>query len=220
MRVYAVFVVAAGLLAVAPSIARAQNPDANSITQQLLKPPTNLGVTTRGFKPAGTAPDTSTTPAQPSQPAPQQAAVVPAQPNRAHPVTQPAQPAAQPTATATAADHPSVNLTVEFRTGSADLTPQAVRTLTELGRALASPALASYKFRIEGHTDTVGTPESNKELSQRRAASVVDFIATHFNVDRARLEAVGMGEDGLLVQTPDQTPEARNRRVQVVNLGA
>jgi outer membrane protein OmpA-like peptidoglycan-associated protein len=49
---------------------------------------------------------------------------------------------------------------------------------------------------------------------------VVDYLAGRFQVDRARLQPVGMGEDGLLVPTPDQTPEPRNRRVLVVNTGS
>ncbi len=115
---------------------------------------------------------------------------------------------------------PSVNLNVQFATNSAELTPAAIHTLTELGRALSNPALAGYRFRIEGHTDTAGRPEANKALSDRRAAAVAEFLSKNFGVDRARLEPIGMGQDGLLVQTPPDTPEARNRRVQVVNLGA
>jgi OmpA-OmpF porin, OOP family len=115
---------------------------------------------------------------------------------------------------------PSVNLTVNFATGSADLTADAIHTLDELGRALASKDLAEYRFRIEGHTDTVGSREYNQALSERRAAAVVDYVAHKYGVDPARLQAVGLGEDGLLVQTPSQTPEPRNRRVQVINLGA
>ncbi len=131
---------------------------------------------------------------------------------------------ANPTAGAAAsagseAAAPSVNLSVQFASGSADLTAAAMQTLNQLGQALRQPALAPYRFRIEGHTDTVGTPAANKELSDRRAAAVVDYLATNFKVDRSRLEAVGMGEDGLLVPTPDQTSEPRNRRVAVINLG-
>ena len=48
---------------------------------------------------------------------------------------------------------PSVSLTVQFDTGSADLTPQAVQALNDLGAALSNPSLATYRFRIEGHTD-------------------------------------------------------------------
>ena len=87
-------------------------------------------------------------------------------------------------------------------------------------KALSDQALVGYRFRIEGHTDTVGTHEFNKDLSDRRAAAVVDYLANHFHVDRSRVQAVGMGEDHLLIPTPDQTPEPRNRRVQVVNIGS
>jgi OmpA-OmpF porin, OOP family len=115
---------------------------------------------------------------------------------------------------------PSVNLTVDFATGSAQLTPQAMATLDQLGKALKSSELASYHFRIEGHTDTVGAPAYNKALSEQRAEAVVTYLSSKFGLQPSRLEAVGMGEDGLLVPTPPQTAEPRNRRVQVVNLGA
>jgi len=123
-------------------------------------------------------------------------------------------------ANASSGNAPSVNLSVQFQKGSADLTASAMQTLNELGKALNQPALATYRFRIEGHTDTVGTADYNKELSDRRAAAVVAYLAATFKVDRTRLEAVGMGEQGLLVPTPDQTSEPRNRRVVVVNLGS
>ncbi len=115
---------------------------------------------------------------------------------------------------------PAVSLTVQFATGSADLTPQATQALDRLGSALTDRTLSNYRFRIEGHTDTVGSPEANKELSERRASAVVDYLSSKFHVDRSRVEPIGMGEEGLAVATPPQTPEARNRRVQVVNLGS
>ena len=115
---------------------------------------------------------------------------------------------------------PSVNLTVNFQNGSATLTPDAIRTLDQLGQALASNDLAAYRFRIEGHTDTVGSRDYNLSLSEKRAMAVVDYVAKKYGVDPSRMQAVGMGEDGLLVPTPDQTAEPRNRRVQVINLGA
>ena len=49
---------------------------------------------------------------------------------------------------------------------------------------------------------------------------MVDYVAKKYGVEPSRLQAVGMGEEGLLVATPPQTPELRNRRVQVINLGA
>lgn len=114
----------------------------------------------------------------------------------------------------------SVSLNVEFASGSATLTPAAVQQLDELGRALADQRLAAYRFRIEGHTDTVGTPAYNKSLSQRRADTVASYLESKYQIDPTRLTAVGMGESGLLVATPAQTPELRNRRVLVVNIGS
>lgn len=190
------------------------NPSADQIIKSL-KPSGNLlSGGTRGIRlapPAGApAAAPAATPAAAAVPAP-----APAAAPRAHTVSSRPAPAPAP-----AEAGPSVNLTVNFANGSADLTPEAIATLDQLGKALSSSDLASYRFRIEGHTDTVGSREYNRQLSERRAEAVVSYLATKFGVQPARLEAVGMGEDGLLVQTPPQTPEPRNRRVQVVNLGA
>lgn len=114
---------------------------------------------------------------------------------------------------------PSTSLSVLFATGSAELTPDAIRTLDELGRALTDARLVGSRFRIEGHTDTVGKRDANKILSDQRARAVAAYLATRHQVANGRIDAVGLGEEGLLVQTPPQTPEPRNRRVVVVNLG-
>jgi OOP family OmpA-OmpF porin len=181
------------------------SPSADQIINAL-KPSGGMLGTTRGIRPAA-----------PSAPAP----VYHAQPAAAH-ATAPGPVVAPPSAAARApaAEAPSVNLTVQFQNGSAELTPAAMRTLDELGRALSSSTLASFRFRIEGHTDTVGSREYNQALSQERAASVAKYLEQKFGVSAARLEPVGRGQEGLLVSTPDQTPEPRNRRVQVINLGA
>jgi outer membrane protein OmpA-like peptidoglycan-associated protein len=113
----------------------------------------------------------------------------------------------------------AVSITVNFASGSASLTPQAAASLAALGRALSSPELAPYRFRIEGHTDTVGDAGLNMLLSQRRAEAVRDFPVKNFGVQPTRLMAIGMGESQLLVSTPDNMPEPSNRRVQVLNLG-
>lgn len=121
---------------------------------------------------------------------------------------------------AAAAHAPSVSLNVDFATGSAALTPQARETLDRLGQALNEQQLASSRFRIEGHTDTVGSRAMNQALSEQRADSVVHYLESKFNIAPSRLQPMGMGENDLLVPTPDNTPEARNRRVLVVNVGS
>lgn len=181
------------------------NPSASQIINSL-KPSGNLVMGgTRGIRLA---------PSDNASAAPAPAASPAQQPRVASnkPVAVPASPAP--------ASGPAVNLTVNFATGSADLTPDAIKTLDQLGQALSSKELAGFKFRIEGHTDTVGSPEYNRALSERRAETVVDYIAKKYGVEPSRMQAVGMGEAGLLVQTPPQTAEPRNRRVEVINLGA
>jgi OOP family OmpA-OmpF porin len=198
------------LLGSVPAFAQ-NNPSAEQIIRSL-KPGGDLGGSTRGIRLA--APDSNpSAPPQQAKPAP----TTPGSPRVASSKPGPA-PAARPAAGSTTGQ-PAVSLTVNFANDSAELTAPAMRTLNELGRALASNELSGYRFRIEGHTDTVGQREYNRALSERRAAAVVDYIVKTFGVDASRLQAVGMGQDGLLIATPPQTPEPRNRRVEVVNLG-
>ncbi|HEY8288759.1 MAG TPA: OmpA family protein [Acetobacteraceae bacterium] len=200
----ALLLIAPMVLTATPSWAQS-TPSSDQIINSL-KPSGNL-VTggTRGIRLAAPTTETATHPATP---------VATSAPAHA------AQSAVKSASASQAVAGPSINLTVNFATGSTELTPQAKRVLDQLGKALASNDLANYKFRIEGHTDTVGSKQANLELSQRRAEAVVSYITAQFGVQASRLQAVGMGEDGLLVQTGAQTPEARNRRVQVINLGA
>jgi outer membrane protein OmpA-like peptidoglycan-associated protein len=114
----------------------------------------------------------------------------------------------------------STSLNIEFRSGSAALTPQAMAELDQLGKALTSADLASYNFKIVGHTDTVGAPDQNQTLSEARAQAVKAYLESKFNVPGAKLQTEGMGETDLAVATPPNTPDIRNRRVQIINLGA
>ena len=53
-----------------------------------------------------------------------------------------------------------------------------------------------------------GSREVNLELSQRRAEAVVTYLTTQHHVAPNRLEAVGMGQEKPVAETPPQTPEA------------
>ena len=86
-----------------------------------------------------------------------------------------------------AASGQRVNLRLAFETGSARLTPAATEQARVFGRALMLPQLANMRFRIEGHTDAVGSRAGNVALSQRRAQSVADFLIA-MGVPRSRLD--------------------------------
>ena len=111
-------------------------------------------------------------------------------------------------------------LALPFQSGSAGLTLEAEKMLEALANALNAPELARYRFKIEGHTDTAGDAAVNLALSERRAAKVLEHLVSRLGVAASRLDAVGLGETQLLVQTPDATAEPRNRRVQIVNVGS
>ncbi len=204
--------VASGLAVTVGSAFAQGSPSADSIINSLTPHGGMQGGLTRGIRPMN---PTESAPVSPPATPTSTGRLVP---RPAAPAAAPASAAARPPAAEPAA--PSVNLTVQFATNSAELTPAAIHTLDELGRALSSQSLSTYHFRIEGHTDTVGSPEKNQALSEARAQKVVDYLVAKFHVDASRLEPVGMGESHPLVQTGVNVAEPRNRRVTVVNVGA
>jgi OmpA-OmpF porin, OOP family len=113
---------------------------------------------------------------------------------------------------------PSVDLAVNFEFGSARLRPDAELLLDRLAAALADPALARQHFLVAGHTDAVGGDAFNQQLSEQRAAAVLDYLVRRHAVDRARLETRGYGRTRLL--DPQNPASEINRRVQVTNLSA
>ena len=115
-------------------------------------------------------------------------------------------------------DGGEICLPIEFQTDQATPGPGTTKLLDSLGRVLSNPELRNFRFRIEGHTDTVGSAEHNRALSARRAQMVADYLRDMFGVDQSRLEVVGHGFDMPVVPTPPETPEARNRRVQIVRI--
>ena len=72
------------------------------------------------------------------------------------------------------------------------------------------------KLRIEGHTDALGTAEYNQLLSERRAASVADYLVRHCGIAAERLVITGKGMTEPM--TKDRN-DGQNRRVQFVRIG-
>lgn len=56
----------------------------------------------------------------------------------------------------------------------------------------------TFVIQLESHTDSRGNNQYNKELSQRRAQTCVDYLIGK-GIDPRRLVAVGKGEDQLLI---------------------
>jgi outer membrane protein OmpA-like peptidoglycan-associated protein len=102
-------------------------------------------------------------------------------------------------------------LPVQFKFDSAEILPAARQQLDALAEGIRLlPAAKSVV--VEGHTDAAGSAPYNEQLSQRRAASVKQYLVAMHGIDPARLKAVGMGQRGLLPSLDAYAPE--NRRVQ------
>jgi outer membrane protein OmpA-like peptidoglycan-associated protein len=113
----------------------------------------------------------------------------------------------------------AVAMPIPFAFNSADLLPEATRRLDTVGRALSSGKLSSSCFRIEGHTDSVGSDDYNRRLSNMRAQSVVRYLAKNFGLNSERLLSEGFGEKRPIADNETDEGRSRNRRVQIVNLG-
>ncbi|RKN22368.1 OmpA family protein [Micromonospora musae] len=100
-----------------------------------------------------------------------------------------------------------------FDSGGDSLTSASRRSLVTVARILkANP---SARIRIEGHTDSTGSAESNLVLSRARAQAVHDFLAGH-GVAGDRLSAEGYGETRPEVAETSAGGLAQNRRVELV----
>ena len=99
-----------------------------------------------------------------------------------------------------------------FESGGTKLTPESVAALDKIiDTASKRPAV---DMSVIGHTDTPGKAELNEALALKRAASVADQLKQK-GLKVQALSVESHGERNLLVQTPDDTPEPRNRRVEV-----
>ena len=77
----------------------------------------------------------------------------------------------------------------------------------------------AIKIEVQGHTDNRGAAAYNKQLSDRRAASVRDYLVSH-GIDAARITSRGYGFDQPLVPNTSDQNRALNRRVQFVRANA
>ena len=175
------------------------------------------------------------TPAVPERPAITVPTPAPA-PSLTPPVVEtapaPAPEATPPAPAATAAEPGSLEDMVAFLEGSGETTPHAfapspltfafasaiptsesMTTIDSIAAALK--AHPSATIRVESHTDNIGTPESNLDLSQSRADAIKSELVDR-GVVAANIETAGMGQD--LPVASNDTPEgrAKNRRSEIV----
>jgi outer membrane protein OmpA-like peptidoglycan-associated protein len=108
---------------------------------------------------------------------------------------------------------PAKSFTLYFLEGTTDLAPDSKGMLEPIRAEVASRPGA--EVQVTGYTDTVGSNADNDVLSRKRAAEIVNWLATK-GFDRRMMSAVGRGERELKEQTADNVDSAANRRVEVL----
>lgn len=105
---------------------------------------------------------------------------------------------------------------VRFDVGSAAIRTEAAQDLDELASIMLE--YPTLKIALSAHTDARGGKDANLKLSERRAASVKDYLIKK-GIDRARIESKGYGENQLLNGCADgvncsYVQHQENRRVE------
>jgi outer membrane protein OmpA-like peptidoglycan-associated protein len=107
---------------------------------------------------------------------------------------------------------PPLKFLLYFKLGASDLTEESEKVIPEIYKAIE--ARHSKDITVTGHTDRVGTRESNFRIAFDRAKVIKDLLI----VQGARSELIEIashGEDNPLIKTDDEVPESLNRRVEV-----
>lgn len=111
----------------------------------------------------------------------------------------------------------SLNNTILFDTGKADIKPEIQNELIGIAKILNQ---LKNNIRIEGHTDTVPISNSifasNWQLSCARAANVTQFLIDKAGIPASKLSAVGYGQYRPVSDNSTEAGKAKNRRVDII----
>jgi len=109
--------------------------------------------------------------------------------------------------------HAVAETSVKFAFDKDNLTPKAKEALDQLAGQIATTK--GYIIALEGGTDSVGAADYNYDLSQRRANSVIQYLATKYNVPAHKIYVIGLGKDKPVESNKTSAGRADNRRVDV-----
>jgi OOP family OmpA-OmpF porin len=109
--------------------------------------------------------------------------------------------------------HVVTEAAVHFGFNKDNLTKKAKEALDQLATDVTNAK--GYIITVEGGTDSVGSSEYNYDLSQRRADSVIQYLASQHNVPAHKIYLIGLGKDKPVDSNKTSSGRAANRRVDV-----
>jgi OOP family OmpA-OmpF porin len=104
-------------------------------------------------------------------------------------------------------------LYINFDTNAAIIKPESQPIIDQIIELMKSQP--DLKLSIEGHTDSQGTPESNKTLSLNRARAVIKAVSEG-GINASGMSAVGWGQENPVADNRTEEGRAKNRRVEIV----
>jgi outer membrane protein OmpA-like peptidoglycan-associated protein len=110
---------------------------------------------------------------------------------------------------------PSINVTVNFKYNSVDVTDESKKNIDVLARALQDASFAGKTITIVGHSDARGAEEYNQGLSEKRALAIAQQIAEKIPGIGDRLQVSGFGESQPLYEGKSEDVYLLNRRIEV-----
>jgi OOP family OmpA-OmpF porin len=101
---------------------------------------------------------------------------------------------------------------IEFETNKADIRPEFEPELEAVFTVLKNNP--TVKIQVQGHTDSVGDAAYNRQLSEKRARAVMEYLIQE-GIDRKRLSAIGLGEARPIANNDSAEGRELNRRVEL-----
>lgn len=108
---------------------------------------------------------------------------------------------------------PVAETSVHFGFDKDNLTKKAKEALDQLAADVQNTK--GYIITVEGATDSVGSEDYNYGLSERRADSVIQYLASEHNIPAHKIYLIGLGKDKPVDSNKTREGRAKNRRVDV-----
>ncbi len=103
---------------------------------------------------------------------------------------------------------------IQFTPGSDEIMSGSYLLLDKLGETMTS--FGSTILRVEGNTDSTGSPTGNMTLSERRALSVKNYIVKNFpNIPPTRFQTIGRGASNPVAENATEAGRQQNRRTDI-----
>lgn len=103
---------------------------------------------------------------------------------------------------------------VQFGSSQANINDKSAALLEKVDKVLG--VVGASSILVEGHTDSVGSPETNQAISERRAQAVQQYMINKGKISSSQIKAIGMGEEDPISDNTTSRGRAENRRIDLL----